>query len=77
MSLALPNPHQRLFAQTLRVTTDSLIFEGDELAPEVNLTLQLLAISGMSPAEQRIIQELLEGMIIKHEAERWSSKTKS
>lgn len=63
-------------AQTLRVTTDSLIFEDEELAPEANLALQFRAISGMSPAEQRIIQELLEGMIIKYEAERWSSKAK-
>lgn len=30
----------------------------------------------MPPEEQRIIQELLEGMIIKYEAERWSSKAK-
>ena len=30
----------------------------------------------MPEEEQRIIQELLEGMIIKYEAERWLSKAK-
>lgn len=30
----------------------------------------------MPPEERRIIQELLKGMIIKYEAERWASKAK-
>ncbi len=30
----------------------------------------------MPDEEKRIVQELLEGMIIKYEAERWSSKAK-
>lgn len=63
-------------AKTLRVTTDSLIFEADELEADANLALQFQAIAAMPPEEQRIIQELLEGMIIKYEAERWSSKAK-
>ena len=63
-------------AKTLRVTTDSLIFEEDELEPDANLALQFQAIAAMPSEEQRIIQELLEGMIIKYEAERWSSKAK-
>ena len=63
-------------AKTLRVTTDSLIFEEDELAPDANLALQFQAIAAMPSEEQKIIQELLEGMIIKYEAERWSSKAK-
>jgi hypothetical protein len=40
------------------------------------MALQFRAISGMSPVEQRIIRELLQGMSIKYEAERWSSKAK-
>ena len=63
-------------SKTLRVTTDSLIFEAGELAPDANLALQFQAIAAMPSEEQRIIQELLEGMIIKYEAERWSSKAK-
>ncbi|WP_305847165.1 helix-turn-helix domain-containing protein [Xenorhabdus sp. KK7.4] len=63
-------------AQTLRVTTDSLIFEEDELQPDSDLALQFQAISNMQPEQRQVIKELLEGMIIKYEAERWSSKMK-
>ncbi len=63
-------------AQTLRVTTDSLIFESEELKPGEDLRLQFRAISNMPEKEQQIVMQLLEGMIIKYEAERWSSKTR-
>jgi transcriptional regulator with XRE-family HTH domain len=63
-------------AQTLRVTTDSLIFEPDELEPDEDLRLQFKAVSNMPEEERRIVKQLLEGMIIKYEAERWSSKTR-
>ena len=63
-------------AQTLRVTTDSLIFEPDELEPDADLRLQFQAVSNMPEEERRIVKQLLEGMIIKYEAERWSSKTR-
>jgi transcriptional regulator with XRE-family HTH domain len=63
-------------AQTLRVTTDSLIFEPDELEPGEDLRLQFRAISNMPEQEQQIVKQLLEGMIIKYEAERWSSKAR-
>ena len=63
-------------AQTLRVTTDSLIFEEDELLPDADLALQFQAINNMRPEQQQVIKQLLEGMIIKYEAERWSSRMK-
>ncbi|PHM63304.1 Repressor of flagellae, MrxJ [Xenorhabdus ishibashii] len=63
-------------AQTLRVTTDSLIFEDDELQPDSDLALQFQAINNMQPEQRQVIKEVLEGMIIKYEAERWSSKMK-
>lgn len=63
-------------AQTLRVTTDSLIFEPEELEPDEDLRLQFLAISSMLEAERQVVKQLLEGMIIKYEAERWSSKVR-
>jgi transcriptional regulator with XRE-family HTH domain len=63
-------------AQTLRVTTDSLIFEPEELEPDEDLRMQFKAVSSMPEEERRIVKQLLEGMIIKYEAERWSSKTR-
>ncbi len=63
-------------AQTFCVTTDSLVFEEDELKFDNDLTLQFQAISSMPKPQQDVVKQLLEGMIIKYEAERWSSNTK-
>ncbi|WP_242540600.1 helix-turn-helix domain-containing protein [Trinickia mobilis] len=63
-------------AKTLRVTTDSLIFEEEELDADADLTMQFQAIANMPKKQQSVIKQLLEGMIIKYEAERWSSKLK-
>ncbi|MEW5251359.1 helix-turn-helix domain-containing protein [Microbulbifer discodermiae] len=63
-------------AKTLRVTTDSLIFEEGELEPETDLALQFQAIRQMPDEEKQVIKQLLEGMIIKYETARWSSRSK-
>jgi len=63
-------------SQTFRVTIDSLVFELDELEPEEDLRLQFKAVSNMPDEERQVVRQLLEGMIIKYEAERWSSKTR-
>ena len=63
-------------AQVLRVTTDFLIFEEGELAPDTSLALQFQAIASMPEPQQAVIRQLLEGIIIKYEAERWSSRNK-
>jgi hypothetical protein len=63
-------------AKTFRVTTDSLIFEPKELEPDEDLRMQFKAVSDMPDDEQRVVMQLLEGMIIKYEAERWSSKAR-
>ncbi len=63
-------------AKTFRVTTDSLIFEPQELEPDEDLRMQFKAVSDMPADEQRVVKQLLEGMIIKYEAERWSSKAR-
>ena len=63
-------------AKTLRVSADSLIFDDDELKVDSDLALQFEAISNMSKDEQTVIKQLLEGMIIKSEAERWSSRVR-
>ena len=63
-------------AKTLRVTTDSLIFDDEELTADADLEKQFQAVAAMPTEEQTVIKQLLEGMIIKYEAERWSSKAK-
>ncbi len=63
-------------AKTLRVSTDSLIFDDSDLVMDSELTKQFNAITNMSEDEQAIIKKLLEGMIMKSEVERWSSRVR-
>lgn len=63
-------------SQTLCVTTDSLIFDEDERMPDDDLALQFQYISKMPEKEQAVIRQLLEGMIIKYETQRWSSASR-
>ncbi|RPI47032.1 MAG: XRE family transcriptional regulator [Betaproteobacteria bacterium] len=64
-------------ALTLHVSTDALLFEEAERGPEDALRLQFEAIAKMPSREKQIIQELIDGMILKYEASRWASRTSS
>ena len=61
-------------AKTLRVSIDSLVFDTEELTPDEDLTLQFQTIANMPEEEKAIIMELIEGMIIKYETQRWSNR---
>lgn len=61
-------------SKALRVSIDSLVFDDSEIGPDDALRLQFEAVSRMPKAEQDIILELLEGMIIKYETRRWSTQ---
>ena len=63
----------RKLAIALSVSADTLVFDKDERGPDDDLRLQFEAISQFSPEEKNIVKAVLEGMIIKHEASRWSS----
>ena len=63
----------RRLAIALSVSADVLIFDKDERGPDDDLKLQFEAISRMSKDEKKIIKALLDGMILKHEAQRWST----
>ena len=63
----------RRLAIALSVSADMLIFDKDERGPDDDLKLQFEAISRMSKDEKKIIKALLDGMILKHEAQRWST----
>ena len=63
-------------ARALRVTIDSLAFEEHELMPDDSLALQFQAVTNLPPEQQAVIKQLLEGMIIKYEAEKWSSRVR-
>jgi hypothetical protein len=50
-----------------------MLFGKDERGPDEGLSLQFEAISKFDPEEKKTIKEVLEGLILKHEAKRWSS----
>lgn len=59
-------------AITLGVTTDFLLFDETERGPDDELRLQFDVITRLDKEEQRIIRELIDGMILKYQARRWA-----
>jgi hypothetical protein len=59
-------------AKALHVSLDELVFEERERGPSDNMRLLFEAVERLSSDEQAIIRELLEGMIVKYEARRWT-----
>lgn len=60
-------------ALALGVTTDERVFEDDELGPDDELRPPFEAISRFSPHEKKTAKEVLDGLILKHEAKRWAT----
>lgn len=65
----------RRLAVALSVSADVLIFDAEERGPDEDLRLQFEAVSRMSAAEKKIVKALLDGMILKHEAQRVIART--
>jgi len=63
----------RKIVLALNVSADTMLFDGDERGPDDELRLQFEAISGFDSQEKLIIREVLEGLILKHEAKRWAT----
>lgn len=61
----------RKIALALRTSADALLFDDHERGPEDDFRLQFEAISRLDDREKEIVRELLEGMLIKHEADHW------
>ena len=62
-------------AKTQHVSIDELVFDDDERGPSNKTKLLFEAIEQLSSDEQLIIQELLEGMILKYEARKWTNRS--
>jgi transcriptional regulator with XRE-family HTH domain len=61
-------------AKALHVSLDELVFNDDAREPSGGkMKLLFEAVERLSKDEQTIIQELLEGMIVKYEARRWTN----
>jgi transcriptional regulator with XRE-family HTH domain len=61
----------RKLAVALSVSADELLFEQEERGPDDDLKLQFEAAARLDPDEKRLIKELIEGVLIKHESKRW------
>jgi transcriptional regulator with XRE-family HTH domain len=63
----------RKLARVLNCTTDELIFDITERGPDLDLRLQFEAISAFSLEDKKIVKAVLEALILRNEAKRWSS----
>ncbi len=60
-------------AQALSLSIDELVFETGERKPDEELLLLFEGVARLDPDEKRLIKELIEGVMIKHDAKRWTS----
>ena len=53
---------------------DMMLFEKDERGPKEDeeLLLQFEAVAKLDPREKEIIKEMIDGILLKHDARRWS-----
>lgn len=63
----------RRLALALSVSADLLLFGDQQRGPDDDLRLQFEAVSRFDAEEKRVVRSLLDGMILKHEARRWSA----
>jgi len=70
---SLPNLEAiRKLALALHVTADELVFDDGERGPDDDLRLQFEALREFGPDEKKTAREVLDGLILKHEAKRWA-----
>jgi len=63
----------RKLSQALRVSADELLFGKAERGPDEDLRLQFEAISRFNDDEKNVVRSVLEGLLLTHEARRWSA----
>lgn len=64
-------------AIALTTTTDWLLFENDEREPDDDLKLQFEAVRQFDKEERKTALEVLDGLILKHQAKRMVQRSKS
>lgn len=62
----------RKIVLALGVSADEMIFGEDERGPDEDLRLQFEAVTKLDAEEKAVIKELIEGMLLKHDAKRWT-----
>lgn len=64
----------RRLAVALSVSADLLVFDKDERGPDADLKLEFEALSQFDPEEKAIAKKVLQGLIIQHQAKRWTAR---
>ena len=64
----------RKIALTLNISADVLLFDADERGPSDDFRMQFEALSQFSPNEKEVAKELLDSLILKHTANRLSTR---
>jgi transcriptional regulator with XRE-family HTH domain len=62
----------RKLAIAFSVSADVLVFEEGERGPDPELRLQFEAVSQFTPEEKAVAQTVLESLILRHDASRFS-----
>lgn len=62
----------RRLATALNTSIDQLAFEDSERGPDEELRLQFEAIQQFTPEEKQVAKNVLEGLILKHDANRFN-----
>jgi transcriptional regulator with XRE-family HTH domain len=57
-------------AKALHVSLDHLVFEDNERGPDEDFRLRFEALSRLDKGEKMVVKELLDGMLLKHQARR-------
>lgn len=65
----------RKLATSLSVSADALVFDEDERGPaDDNLKLQFEAVAQLSPDERKTIQTVIDGILLMHDAKRYTQR---
>ena len=62
----------RSLAVALSVSADVLLFDTNERGPDEDFRLRFEALSRLDTDERNVVKELIDGMLLKHEARRLS-----
>ena len=62
----------RRLAQALRVSADVLVFDESERGPDDDFRLHFEALTKLDSDERRVIREVLDALLLKHDAKRWA-----
>lgn len=65
----------RKIALALNISADVLLFDEDERGPSDDFRMQFEALNQFSPNEKVVAKELLDSLILKHTANRLSTRT--